>query len=85
MNNEWEYDINNACNRRHRDTEPFIHWSSLSEFFIYYGEHKEHLRYGQAFCNHFDIHDDELYYCNDTAKAGQLTHVYMLDLKKPGV
>ena len=78
LSNEWEYNINNACKRHHRTDGAFISAEALPEFYSYFSDVDQYLRYGQAFCNHFDIHDDVLYYCKDATMAHILTAPYLI-------
>ena len=37
----------------------------------------KHLRAGQAFCNHFGIHDSDLFYCTDLWKTVKMMKKYI--------
>ena len=43
------------------------------------------LRYGQAFCNHFGIHDPNLFYCIDVAKCREIIYsTYLIQTNSGG-
>ena len=69
--------IDNKVNRAYSITEAdYSEWKRAFTF-----EGIKGLRYGQSFCNHFDITDYVLFYKSDWASADQ--HIRMMYLEKP--
>jgi hypothetical protein len=50
-----------------------------NDFNVEYHKNKSHLRYGQAFCNKFNIQDAELFYEPSTEKAIEIIFVKYID------
>lgn len=49
----------------------------FEEFIINYNPFNNPVRFGQAFCNEFNITDDKLFFETDDTKAGQLMEKYL--------
>ena len=73
--------MNNFKDARCSEPESTVHPDHFSEAIIeYYRQHSDKLRFGQFMCNHFEIHNSELFYMDDTTKAIDLfTDKYILD------
>jgi hypothetical protein len=58
--------IGAACTRKHREDAPHVSFDEYQDWLngpYRPGSHDDrHLRMGQAFCNHFNVHDDGLFY-----------------------
>ncbi len=55
-----------VCNRKHREELPHVSFDQYQQWMsteMRPGSQKDrHLRFGQAFCNDFNVHDEGLYY-----------------------
>lgn len=58
--------IGSTCKRKHREEDPHVSFDEYQDWMS--GPYRpgsadhRHLRMGQAFCNHFNIHDEGLFY-----------------------
>ena len=70
-------DLNNSdtpCSRLHREDAPSITLEEYVKFECsqFLSKDHQHLRYGQAFANEFNIHDPDLFYLKSQQKATEI-------------
>ena len=71
------------CSSKHRDDEPHVSFDDyqdwMSKIHVPGTNSYRHLRWGQAFCNHFSVHDEGLYYETSPIVASHTIWTHYID------